>query len=75
MKLTIPLAIALLGSVLAVPTTAEATPQIQWHQCRTGPDDEEGKQLDEAGAQCGELRVPLDYTRPHGPHITVAMSR
>jgi pimeloyl-ACP methyl ester carboxylesterase len=75
MKLTIPLAIALLGSLLAVPTTAEATPEIQWHQCRTGPDDEEGKQLDEAGAQCGDLRVPLDYTRPNGPHITVAMSR
>ncbi|MGC4943583.1 alpha/beta hydrolase [Kribbella sp. DT2] len=75
MKLTVPLAIALLGSVLAVPTTAEAAPAIQWHQCRTGPDDQEGKELDQAGAQCGDLRVPLDYARPNGAQITVAMSR
>ncbi|GAB2575310.1 alpha/beta hydrolase [Kribbella endophytica] len=75
MKLTVPLAIALLGSVLAVPTAAEATPSITWHQCQTGPDDQEGKALDDAGAQCGDLKVPLDYARPNGPQITVAMSR
>ncbi|GAB3839472.1 alpha/beta hydrolase [Kribbella italica] len=75
MKLTVPLAIALLGSVLAVPTAAEATPSIRWHQCQTTTDDQEGKALDDAGAQCGDLRVPLDYSRPNGPQITVAMSR
>jgi hypothetical protein len=75
MKLTVPLAIALLGSVLVVLTAAEAAPAIQWHQCQVGPDDQEGKTLDEAGAQCGELRAPLDYSRPNGRQITVAMSR
>jgi pimeloyl-ACP methyl ester carboxylesterase len=49
--------------------------QIGWHGCQTGPDDEIGKQLDAAGAQCGQVSVPLDYRRPYGRTITVAMSR
>jgi pimeloyl-ACP methyl ester carboxylesterase len=48
---------------------------ISWHGCRTGPDDELGAQLDAGGAQCGEVTVPLDYARPDGRTITVAMSR
>ncbi|WP_051114739.1 alpha/beta hydrolase [Actinokineospora enzanensis] len=48
---------------------------ITWHDCRTTPDDELGRQLDEVGARCGELTVPLDYSRPHGRTITLAVAR
>jgi pimeloyl-ACP methyl ester carboxylesterase len=48
---------------------------ISWRGCRTGPDDELGKELDAAGAQCGQVSVPLNYSRPDGRTITVAMSR
>jgi len=49
--------------------------KVDWHRCRTGPDDTEGKELDAAKAQCAEVTVPLDYSRPHGRTIKVAMSR
>lgn len=48
---------------------------IAWHGCRTDPDDKLGAALDAAGAQCGEVRVPVDYSRPHGRMTTVAMAR
>jgi pimeloyl-ACP methyl ester carboxylesterase len=48
---------------------------ISWHGCQTGPDDKLGKGLDAIGAQCGQVRVPLNYGRPDGRTITVAMSR
>src|SRR5262245_3731205 len=48
---------------------------ISWHGCQTGPDDKLGKGLDAIGAQCGQVSVPLDYSRPDGRTITVAMSR
>ncbi|WP_221762259.1 alpha/beta hydrolase [Nonomuraea sp. WAC 01424] len=48
---------------------------IDWHGCRTGPDDETGAALDKAGAQCAEVTVPLDYRRPRGRTISVAISR
>ncbi|MEV6601110.1 alpha/beta fold hydrolase [Actinoplanes sp. NPDC051346] len=31
--------------------------------------------MDEAGVQCGEVQVPLDYSRPRGRTITVAIAR
>lgn len=46
-----------------------------WKSCVLGPDDEAGRRLDKAGAQCADLTVPLDYTRPNGRTITVAISR
>ncbi|WP_433236160.1 alpha/beta hydrolase [Streptosporangium sp. CA-135522] len=49
--------------------------KIDWHGCRTGPDDAIGKELDDAKAQCAEVTVPLDYARPDGRTIKVAMSR
>jgi len=49
--------------------------QISWHACQTGPDDKLGKGLDAAGAQCGQVSVPLNYSRPDSGTITVAMSR
>ena len=44
------------------------TRSIQWGNC-TDPT------LSKADAECGFLSVPLDYTRPHGPKIQLAVSR
>jgi pimeloyl-ACP methyl ester carboxylesterase len=53
----------------AAPATASAASAgIAW-----GPCSDPG--LVEAHAQCGELRVPLDYQRPGGAKITLAVSR
>jgi pimeloyl-ACP methyl ester carboxylesterase len=49
--------------------------KVKWHDCRTGPDDAIGKELDDAKAQCAEVTVPLDYSHPDGRTIKVAMSR
>ncbi|MEU4195289.1 alpha/beta fold hydrolase [Kribbella sp. NPDC026611] len=66
------LALALLSSPVTTPTHE---PQIDWHHCQLNPGDAEGAELDKAGAECGDLEVPLDYSRPYGPKITIAMSR
>ncbi|MFD5000835.1 alpha/beta hydrolase [Streptomyces buecherae] len=47
----------------------------QWKSCVLGPDDEDGRQLEKAGARCADITVPLDYARPTGRTITVALSR
>ncbi|MFD1936923.1 alpha/beta hydrolase [Nonomuraea mangrovi] len=49
--------------------------EIAWHRCQSGPGDTTGKELDDAKAQCAEVTVPLDYSRPGGRTIKVAMSR
>jgi pimeloyl-ACP methyl ester carboxylesterase len=49
--------------------------QLEWHTCQQGPQDEEGRALDQAGAQCAEVTVPLDYARPGGRTVKVAISR
>ncbi|MEV6490924.1 hypothetical protein AB0M20_20245 [Actinoplanes sp. NPDC051633] len=62
----------------APPATADTRPaasSIRWHGCSTGPSDGLGAALDAAGAQCGEVTVPVDYRHPHGRTITVALSR
>ncbi|GAA2097967.1 alpha/beta fold hydrolase [Actinomadura alba] len=67
----------------AIGPAAEAGPEatrfhrqrIAWKACRQGPEDGLGEELDRAGAQCGEVTVPLDYSDPGGRTITVAMSR
>ncbi|WP_217641371.1 alpha/beta hydrolase [Actinopolyspora alba] len=41
---------------------------IRWGQCGDG-------KLRRAGAECGFLRVPLDYARPNGRKISLAVSR
>ncbi len=48
---------------------------VAWHTCRNGPDDDLGATLDEIGAQCAEVTVPLDYARPTGGTLKVAISR
>jgi pimeloyl-ACP methyl ester carboxylesterase len=49
--------------------------RLAWKGCTLGPDDEVGAQLDAAGARCADVTVPLDYTRPDGRTMTVAISR
>ncbi|MEN3357112.1 MAG: hypothetical protein V7637_1094 [Mycobacteriales bacterium] len=48
---------------------------VAWHICTIGPEDRVGQALDAAGAKCAEVTVPLDYRRPGGPTISVAVSR
>ncbi|RBQ16784.1 alpha/beta hydrolase [Spongiactinospora rosea] len=49
--------------------------ELDWHGCRTAPGDKTGEALDAAGARCAEVVVPLDYRRPWGRTISVAISR
>jgi pimeloyl-ACP methyl ester carboxylesterase len=47
-----------------VTSDADATrPALNWQECGS------------LGAECSELSVPLDWSRPHGDRITVAVSR
>ncbi|WP_238335238.1 alpha/beta hydrolase [Kribbella amoyensis] len=55
--------------------SASTCTPVAWHDCRTGPADEEGKQLAESGASCATVKVPLDHTKPRGRTIDVAISR
>ncbi|MFD3324749.1 alpha/beta hydrolase [Streptomyces sp. NPDC058701] len=48
---------------------------VTWQRCQTSSVDGEGAELDDAGAQCAEVTVPLDYNRPGGPTVKVALSR
>ncbi|MFF8769400.1 alpha/beta hydrolase [Kitasatospora sp. NPDC015120] len=76
-------AAALALTVLTAPAaTAAADPlaalrgqQPRWHACASGPDDAAGAELDAAGARCTEITVPLDYRRPGGPTLGIALSR
>ena len=49
--------------------------RVDWHSCQQGPRDADGQALDQAGAQCAEVAVPLDYRHPDRRTITVAISR
>ena len=49
--------------------------RLTWKACTLGPDDEVGAELDKAGARCADVTVPLDYARPDGRTMTVAISR
>lgn len=48
---------------------------LAWKSCLRGPDDALGKELEQAGARCADVTVPLDYARPDGRTVTVAISR
>ena len=48
---------------------------LTWKSCLLGPDDAIGKELEQAGAQCADVTVPLNYADPAGRTITVALSR
>ncbi|MYW05473.1 alpha/beta fold hydrolase [Streptomyces sp. SID3343] len=49
--------------------------RLDWHGCVLGPDDREGAALEQAGARCAEVTVPLDYGDPGGRTVTLALSR
>ncbi|RZU52359.1 alpha/beta hydrolase family protein [Krasilnikovia cinnamomea] len=49
--------------------------RVDWKSCQRGADDTEGRALDDAGVRCADVRVPLDYGRPNGRTITVAIAR
>jgi pimeloyl-ACP methyl ester carboxylesterase len=57
-------------AALAVPTLVANAPAeaaasaITWRPC-----------AEDATAQCGTLRVPVDWSRPHGPKIELALAR
>ncbi|MFA1549787.1 alpha/beta hydrolase [Actinomadura chokoriensis] len=66
----------------ALPSAADENPlgrfhqqRLTWKPCTLGPDDEIGAELDRAGARCADVTVPLDYARPDGRTMTVAISR
>ncbi|MEU7046104.1 alpha/beta hydrolase [Streptomyces varsoviensis] len=42
--------------------------KVRWEKCGV-------KGLDEAGARCASIRVPLDYSRPDGQTLTIGFSR
>ncbi|MCI3935218.1 alpha/beta hydrolase [Streptomyces sp. AN091965] len=63
----------------AVPATASPAPppvrseqhqRLDWRACPA-----EQKELNEAGAQCAHVTVPLDHARPDGRTIQLAISR
>lgn len=49
--------------------------RLDWGGCAKNADDAKGRDLDKAGVQCADAVVPLDYTKPRGRTITVAISR
>ncbi|MER6611694.1 alpha/beta hydrolase [Streptomyces sp. NPDC000927] len=49
--------------------------RLDWHSCVLGPDDAPGSALENAGARCADVTVPLDYSDPGGRTLTVAISR
>lgn len=80
------LTLAASPAAAAQPTASAATTQpeplaryhhqhLTWKSCLLGPDDATGKELQQAGAQCADVTVPLNYDDPRGATITVAISR
>ncbi|WP_436531003.1 alpha/beta hydrolase [Actinoplanes sp. HUAS TT8] len=55
----------LIAALLSAGTTVPAAPPgLDWTACATG-----GRQ------ECSTLSVPVDYARPEGPHLALAVSR
>jgi pimeloyl-ACP methyl ester carboxylesterase len=65
-------------SALALPAAAfgasdavvarTSTPSVSWHDCASAG-------LRSRGAECGDVTVPLNYSKPHGKKIKIAISR
>ncbi|MGW3949463.1 alpha/beta hydrolase [Streptomyces sp. NPDC004752] len=75
-------ALPLAAPAVAAPATGTGDPlarfhhqRLTWQSCLQGPDDDIGKDLQEAGARCADVTVPLNYDDPGGRTITVAISR
>ncbi len=58
-------AAALFAGAAPAAGAGPATPSPAWQACAEGP----------AGAQCAVAAVPLDYDRPDGPTIGIALAR
>jgi hypothetical protein len=72
--LRILIAAALITAVLAPPTAgraAAASAALTWGACPPAPPGVER----DPRQQCATLHVPLDYRRPHGRTIDIAISR
>jgi pimeloyl-ACP methyl ester carboxylesterase len=54
--------VANVGAANAEPVTSE--PSITWAPCAEDP-----------GGECGTLRVPMDWSRPKGQHVDLAVAR
>ncbi|MFF5207212.1 alpha/beta hydrolase [Streptosporangium sp. NPDC000396] len=54
----------LLGGLLAVPVPASAAPPITWRPCEQ-----------DATVECGSVTVPLDWARPDGATVAIAVAR
>ncbi|WP_235834748.1 alpha/beta hydrolase [Actinomadura logoneensis] len=73
-KIVIAAAAAVVGvggtasAALAAPSQAPAKPKVSWVKC-TDP------KLVAAKADCGFVTVPLDYAKPNGKKIQIAISR
>lgn len=76
--------VAVLAAFLLLPgasVVAEASPAAEdvaglvWRACQSGSGDDQGKALDEAGASCSSVRVPVDHLQPNGQTIDIAISR
>ncbi|MEU9462484.1 alpha/beta fold hydrolase [Streptomyces sp. NPDC048312] len=67
----------LAGNVPATATpAAPAAPTAPTHQRLVwGPCSPQQRELNEAGAQCTKVTVPLDHSDPGGPTIRIAVSR
>jgi hypothetical protein len=52
--------------VLSFSGTAAGAPAIPWHKCAKSA---------QRGFQCAKIRVPLDYERPRGGDIKLALIR
>lgn len=73
------------GLTVAMPTDATSVAvdglvrfgrqTVDWHGCQDGSDDQIGALMDAAGGRCGEVTVPVDYDRPGGQTLTLAVSR
>ncbi|WP_405687845.1 hypothetical protein [Streptomyces sp. NBC_00057] len=65
-----------LTCLLAGSVPASAAPAAPAHQrLLWGPCSPQQQELNEAGAQCAKVTVPLDYSDPGGPTIRIAVSR
>ncbi|MGQ5596892.1 MULTISPECIES: alpha/beta hydrolase [unclassified Streptomyces] len=63
------------GPASADPLARYHRQHLDWKSCRLGPDDATGEELRQAGAQCADVTVPLNYDEPDGRTLTVAISR
>ncbi|MBM7775023.1 pimeloyl-ACP methyl ester carboxylesterase [Actinokineospora baliensis] len=65
----------LAGSAAATSTESTADTLALYHKQRLTWKPCDHEVLDKAGAQCADVTVPMDYSRPRGRTITVAISR